>query len=198
MILSFMMSRGNPESIFYKNQIQLLFLLSSFAKEREYDAKYKLDRLHSKPNVTFDFDHYWEIEEVNDYIEMLERNHSDIVSIEVIGNSTQKRTLRIIYVSLAGRGHVNGSRPIVFIDAGVHGRSWISHHAGLYMLRQLIENRADNLDILEAVDFVIIPIVNPDGYRYSRFAVSNRLILLMKYIIKLLVSSVPHVAQNNA
>lgn len=152
---------------------------STIAKEREYDDKYKLDKLQANSNISFDFNHYWEIEEVNDYIEMLERNHSDIVSVEVFGNSTQDRPLRFIYVSLSGKGHVNGSRPIVFIDAGIHGREWLSHHTGLYVLRQLIENRADNIDILQKLDFVIIPIVNPDGYRYSRFAVSILVIVSM-------------------
>lgn len=108
---------------------------------------------------------------------MLERDHSDIVSVEVVGNSTQDRPLRIIYISLAGRGQVNGSRPIIFVDAGIQGREWLSHHIGLYVLSQLIENRTANKDILEAVDFVIIPNVNPDGYRYSRFAVSVAFLL---------------------
>lgn len=147
--------------------------------------------------MSFEFDHYWEIEEINEYIEMLERDHSDIVSIEVFGNSTQGRPLRIINISLAGRGHVNGSRPIVLIDAGIHGRKWLSHHTGLYVLRQLIENRAENIEILEAVDFVVVPIVNPDGYRYSRFAVSRW--LAFKYdLIILALLIVPNVAQKYA
>lgn len=164
------MSRGNP-SVFHC-VLSICLYFRTFEEEREYDNQYKLNRLQS--DADFEFNHYWELDEMDEYIEMLKRDHSDIVSVEVLGNSSQDRPLRIINISLAGRGIVNGSRPIVLIEAGVHGRKWISHHAALYVLRQLIENRSANIDILEAVDFIVIPIVNPDGYRYSRFAVSIR------------------------
>lgn len=37
----------------------------------------------------------------------------------------------------------------------------------LYLLHELVENYAANLDLLKEVDWVIVPVVNPDGYAYT-------------------------------
>lgn len=37
----------------------------------------------------------------------------------------------------------------------------------LYLLHQLVENYAENLELLKNVDWVVVPVVNPDGYIYT-------------------------------
>lgn len=42
----------------------------------------------------------------------------------------------------------------------------------LYLLHQLVENSAANLELLRNVDWVVVPVVNPDGYVYTHTKVS--------------------------
>lgn len=143
----------------------------SLLDESQYDLKYRMKKQLQPLSNETDFNHFWSLEELHSYIDFLELEHSDLITTEIIGNSTEGRPLRIVNISLNGRGIVNGSRPIIFIDAGIHAREWVAHHAALYILKQLIENREQYKFILQAVDFVILPVVNPDGYQYTRDAV---------------------------
>jgi murein tripeptide amidase MpaA len=68
--------------------------------------------------------------------------------------------------------------PVTFVDSGIHAREWAAHMATLYLIYQLVERSAMNNDLLDNLDWVIIPVVNPDGYEYSmnteRFWRKNR------------------------
>jgi murein tripeptide amidase MpaA len=46
-------------------------------------------------------------------------------------------------------------------------REWAGHMSVLYLLHQLVENCEENLAVLRNVDWVIVPVVNPDGFVYS-------------------------------
>lgn len=76
--------------------------------------------------------------------------------------------MRSLIISRHGGGRIDGSRPIIFIDASIHAREWITHSTTIYFIHQLVERRNEYLDILDNIDFVILPLVNPDGYDYSR------------------------------
>ncbi|KAG4072016.1 hypothetical protein HA402_010953 [Bradysia odoriphaga] len=58
-------------------------------------------------------------------------------------------------------------KSVVLIDGGIHGREWISVATTVYCINQLIENFRRNTHLLRKLDFLIVPIVNVDGYEYS-------------------------------
>lgn len=66
----------------------------------------------------------------------------------------------------------NEMKSTVLIDGGIHGREWISVATTVYCINQLIENFRRNTHLLRKLDFLIIPIVNVDGYEYSHTNVS--------------------------
>jgi murein tripeptide amidase MpaA len=68
-------------------------------------------------------------------------------------------------VTIAANGTV-GKNPVVLIDAGIHAREWAAVMSAVYLLRQLTENLSENPELLK-VDWVILPVANPDGYVYS-------------------------------
>lgn len=70
----------------------------------------------------------------------------------------------------------------VLIDGGIHGREWISVAATVYCINQLVENFRRNTHLLRKLDFVIVPIVNVDGYEYSHTNVSFIYLFLFIYI----------------
>lgn len=62
-------------------------------------------------------------------------------------------------------------KPIILIDGGIHAREWCTISAALHVASQLTENFDTNKHLLDAFDFVIVPIVNCDGYEYSYYHV---------------------------
>ena len=66
-----------------------------------------------------------------------------------------------------GRGEC-GSKPAVWIDGGIHAREWVSPATTTWMLKELVENDAAHPDLLENLDWFILPSANPDGYDWSR------------------------------
>lgn len=60
----------------------------------------------------------------------------------------------------------NGRKPVLFIEAGMHAREWISPALALYIINQLVENES-NRALLADLDWIILPSMNPDGYEYT-------------------------------
>lgn len=63
-------------------------------------------------------------------------------------------------------------RPVVLIDGGIHAREWISVATALYCVHQLTDNGHANRELLGKLDFVVVPVVNADGYEYTHTHVS--------------------------
>lgn len=58
-------------------------------------------------------------------------------------------------------------KSVVLIDGGIHAREWISVATALYCIYELTERLQKNKQLLRKLDFVIVPIVNVDGYEYT-------------------------------
>jgi murein tripeptide amidase MpaA len=55
----------------------------------------------------------------------------------------------------------------IFIDSAMHAREWIGPPVALYAINQLTEFFDQSSNLLENVDFYIMPMVNPDGYLFT-------------------------------
>ena len=58
------------------------------------------------------------------------------------------------------------------------------------MIRELVENYADNKNIVDNLNIHILPMANPDGYEYSRSDVSwssNSYLTGRKYVVVVVV-----------
>lgn len=92
-------------------------------------------------------------------------NGSEIVTA---GASVQGRTLTGIH--LWGSGG-RGSRPAILFHGTVHAREWISTMTVEYLAYQLLTTYASDAttrSFLDAYDFYIMPVVNPDGFVYTQ------------------------------
>jgi murein tripeptide amidase MpaA len=107
--------------------------------------------------------------QINSYLEELAVQYPNLVKLQSIGLSYENREMIVIKISSGG----NGSRPAVLVDGGIHAREWISPAMALYIIQQLVENNAANSDLTDAVDWYILPVLNPDGYEFSHTDVSK-------------------------
>lgn len=110
------------------------------------------------------FEQYLEFGEMLTFTRQLAENYPNLVQRDVIGNSIEGREIFGMRIS---SGAVFGKKPIIFIDSGVHAREWVGHQSTLYLLSQLVTNETVSKELLDKVDWVIVPNVNPDGYVYS-------------------------------
>lgn len=81
------------------------------------------------------------------------------------GYSFEKRFLKTITIK---KGDGVQNKKVIFIDAGMQGREWISISTALYIIQNLLEKFEQNAYLLERYDWVVMPLVNPDGYEFSR------------------------------
>ncbi|CAH0764368.1 unnamed protein product [Diatraea saccharalis] len=108
---------------------------------------------------------------IQEYLEDVARRHSDIVKLQPLGNSYQGRTVKLVKISK----NPNAGNPIIFIDAGIHAREWAAPAMALYIIHRLTNHPDGRRKELEGVDWYILPVVNPDGYEFTRSSKANRL-----------------------
>lgn len=53
-------------------------------------------------------------------------------------------------------------------QAGIHGREWLAPSTALYLITQLLDGNNEASTLLDDINFVILPLVNPDSYQYSQ------------------------------
>lgn len=93
----------------------------------------------------------------------LAETYPEFVKIIDIGKSYEGRDLKMIHISKPS----DVKKPKIFIDGGIHAREWIAPAQVVYIINQLVENATANMDLLENLDWYLIPVVNPDGYEFS-------------------------------
>eukprot|EP00096_Caligus_rogercresseyi_P000121 TRINITY_DN1032_c0_g1_i1.p1 TRINITY_DN1032_c0_g1~~TRINITY_DN1032_c0_g1_i1.p1 ORF type:complete len:314 (-),score=58.90 TRINITY_DN1032_c0_g1_i1:1260-2201(-) len=110
-----------------------------------------------------DWEKYHTIDDIHEFLYDTARNRPDIATVFSIGKSYEGRDLLMIKI---GDPEVN-FKPAIFIEGGIHAREWISPATVTYIINELVDNYDKNSDILNAFDFYILPVLNPDGYAYT-------------------------------
>lgn len=110
------------------------------------------------------FEVYWTFEEMEYSMHQLAKLHPKILKLEVIGQSIEQRNIYAVRIS---RNEKFGESSTIFVDAGTHAREWVGHASALYLMHQLVENSTIAVELTDGLDWVIVPVVNPDGYVYT-------------------------------
>jgi hypothetical protein len=87
------------------------------------------------------------------------------VRCDQLGRTGEDRPIVALHVS-RGRGH-----PTIYVQAGIHAGEIEGKDAGFWFLRDLLDGKIAP-GALDAVDFVFVPVVNPDGH--ERRSPNNR------------------------
>ncbi|KAL3859593.1 hypothetical protein ACJMK2_009807 [Sinanodonta woodiana] len=115
-----------------------------------------------------DLDHYYHsYGEIMSYLNYVQQNANGNVNQFVLGHSFEGRTIPALKISLPSRN----LKKAIIIDGGIHAREWISPATVIWMLDKLVFNPFNEPEvttILNHFDFYIIPVLNPDGYEFSR------------------------------
>ncbi|KAG8183338.1 hypothetical protein JTE90_023987 [Oedothorax gibbosus] len=110
---------------------------------------------------------YQDIEDINEYMDILSSKHPDFVSVVEVGTSYEGRSLKLLKIS----AKTDEVKPAIWIQAGAHAREQIGPATVLYMAEMLatLNNQCDQVSRLIAkFDWYILPVLNPDGYEYCQ------------------------------
>ncbi|CAI5758532.1 unnamed protein product [Candida verbasci] len=117
------------------------------------------------------FKEYRSYETINSWLDLLESSYPQVLKIEEIGQTYEHRKYKVVHFAAPNdNGDINHQeRKTIVITGGVHAREWISVSSVLYTIYQLLNFYVDNPNskILKNLDFLFIPISNPDGYAYT-------------------------------
>jgi hypothetical protein len=110
------------------------------------------------------FDNFAELDELLGFYKDLAQKHPDLVRyVPSIGKSHEGRDIPAFHVK--GKNY-QGSKKFYF-EGLIHAREWIAGMTVAYVTNQLVTNYASDPSILDDVEFVIVPVVNPDGYDFT-------------------------------
>ncbi|MCK5808646.1 hypothetical protein KAH37_06660 [bacterium] len=119
--------------------------------------------VRSLPDETHPETYYMSGDELHTFLQNLADKHPE-ATLSTIGQSWEKRDIYSLEIG-------NPDAPAVFVVGLHHAREWISLEMTAHFAAFLLENRENNSDIdnlLNHVDFHFIPLLNPDGYLFSR------------------------------
>ncbi|RZC35010.1 Peptidase M14 and/or Propep M14 domain containing protein [Asbolus verrucosus] len=139
-------------------RVQIEDVQSTILSEKEYHRSRQALK-HKK----ISFDQYLRHAEINAYLDQLAQDYPETVTVSPIGQSYENRSMNIIRISSSSGP---SSKPVIFVEAGMHAREWISPALSLYIINQLVEN-PNNSRLLEDIDWIVLPSMNPDGYEYT-------------------------------
>ena len=140
--------------------MKLIFIFRKIDEEFE---QHKI--LASRKSEVMTFDRYYKFDEINKYLDSLEKEFQSNpqVKVKTVGQSYEGRDIKTVTIT-NGDGRKKNS---IFIDAGIHAREWIAPATALYLINQLVDPKSNFSELLNELDFVVQPVVNPDGYVYS-------------------------------
>jgi len=115
------------------------------------------------------FNAYHNLTDTNNFLISLETTFPTLVlSRFTIGRSVQGR--EIWGISFTGLKNKGTAKPTIVYNGGQHAREWISPPTVLYIAYALLSNYSVDASIREIMDnfeWVIIPVLNPDGYEFT-------------------------------
>lgn len=161
-----------------KGTVDVQLTVDDYAKVRNMSHEVMIPNLASAISDTFPafestssngsfFSSYQPLDAINDWLDSLE-GRFDTVKIENIGSTFEGRPFRVVHVSLPGDDHAE-KRTIV-VTGGIHAREWISVLSALYSLFSIVDHfdqHPDHTGKLSKLDFLFVPVMNPDGYAYT-------------------------------
>ena len=103
-------------------------------------------------------------DELINFLKNIEKNHSNLVKIDLIGKSQNGYDIPIIYINNPNSAY---DKVKVWMQGGLHGNEPASTEGVLYLIHKVL-NDDQYKYLLEKIELAIIPMANIDGYLKQR------------------------------
>lgn len=117
----------------------------------------------------FFFREYRDLETIYSWLDLLEHSFPNLVKVEVVGDTYEGREMKALHIS-TNNPVTNPLKKTIIITGGIHAREWVSISSVCWTVYQLLTKYGvsrKETNYLDHLDFLIIPVFNPDGYSYT-------------------------------
>ena len=125
----------------------------------------------SKMDAKMDLANYNSYNTTIAWMKDLAEQYSSIAELVEIGTSYEGRELLGIRITGSKTKAKSTTKPGFWMDGGLHAREWITTATVSYMLNEALSRYAagdsEVTSIVDSLDLLFSPILNPDGYDYT-------------------------------
>ncbi|ODV97152.1 hypothetical protein PACTADRAFT_79561 [Pachysolen tannophilus NRRL Y-2460] len=121
------------------------------------------------------FKSYRPLKSIYAWMDLLVQTYPHLISVEWIGQTFEGKDLKAVRISNHNSDITN--KKTIVITGGLHAREWISVSSTCYIIYQLLSRYEQSIYgkakyskekyFLDNLDFLILPVMNPDGYEYT-------------------------------
>lgn len=131
--------------------------------EKVFEAEKKvLSKCKKISKGSISFDQYHRMEVIHDYLKQISESYPSLTELVELTKSGEGRS---VYMLKIGK-NIGNSSAVIFVEGGIHAREWIGPPVVLYIIQELLEN-VENSNMIDTVEWHIVPLLNVDGYEYS-------------------------------
>jgi hypothetical protein len=119
-----------------------------------------------QPKVAMSWNRYHTLDEVYEFARALKKAYPDLVEVETIGKSFEKRDIVALKITNKKTGAIM-EKPAFYIQGNIHANELQGTEISMYTAWYLCENYDHISFIKELMDqkvFYILPTINPDGH----------------------------------
>ncbi len=112
------------------------------------------------------FSEFRDLEAIEAYMDELASLHPEVVTLEPVGESFEGRPIRALRLS----SPATTDTAAMLLTGTLHAREWLSPMTVLCIAEAMAEGYdvdPETTALLDALDLLVVPMVNPDGYVYS-------------------------------
>jgi murein tripeptide amidase MpaA len=109
------------------------------------------------------FDAYRNLATIESWYTSRANDNRTITTFTQVNTSYEGRPIYLFKIATGA-----ATKPAIFIEGGIHAREWISHATVAYLTSKLLNGSdPDAVACLNKFQWLIVPVVNPDGYVYT-------------------------------
>lgn len=111
----------------------------------------------------FSYDKYHTYDEIVGEMKKLVSQFSNLATMFTFGKSYQGREQWAVKI----QAKRSTGRKTFLVHCGIHAREWVTQATCIYMINKMLNNYgrdSDMTSILDKMDWIIMPVFNPDGY----------------------------------
>ncbi|KAL1778171.1 carboxypeptidase B [Sigmodon hispidus] len=148
--------------------------VEDFLEQNEFHYEVLISNVRNVLEAQFDsqtrasghsYTKYNKWETIEAWIKQVASENPDLISQSIIGTTFEERNIYLLKV-----GKAKPNKPAIFIDCGFHAREWISPAFCQWFVREATRTYGREIhmtQLLDELDFYILPVVNIDGYVYT-------------------------------
>lgn len=121
---------------------------------------------------------YHPIDEIHAKLDQLAAASNGLASTFSIGTTIEGRAIKAIRLSASDKpGNPRSNRPQLMFQGMQHAREWIAPCVNMWIAQRMLQGAASEpriADAMERFEFIVLPVVNADGYAFTWNPQGNR------------------------